>query len=419
MPRGPPLARSSQALEQRSLTTLQPLWRSFRARRGQRGAWPGSRADAGAQDPQQVMLGAQVLLLYNDEANETPCSPADNISGAVCIATQQTVADLSVRNKRPAQAVLTCSAVWAAGEGSQESPGQQRRARWDPMADTEDRLALQRLLQRAAALSGHPSPGKVGCDTPFSGLRCPSVHQTDQMFQTAILECYGKTFGISNLRSGGRRTEVVPALLQLLSTSAGSRLTVQHAAQAQHDGERVRGPCATNPRALPQAQSAPTAAIFDGGYDNAEESSAQAEQARESAQILDEVRYILRILVLCLFCRVQSADFMPQRSTVVLQDKICRCHFTFLPGLFLDIAAHNMMLTLAHENHKINTMMHRSYRSCALQRSGARSSRRRPQCPQAWHRYGSYPDFEGACEVCMSGKNSCPSQCVCYMLHCL
>ena len=48
-----------------------------------------------------------------------------------------------------------------AGEGSQESPGQQRRARWDPMADTEDRLALQRLTQKAAALSGHPSPTKV------------------------------------------------------------------------------------------------------------------------------------------------------------------------------------------------------------------------------------------------------------------
>ena len=57
--------------------------------------------------------------------------------------------------------------MWAAGEGSQESLEQQRRARWDPMADTEDRLALQRLSQRAAALSGHPSPGKVGCDTPF------------------------------------------------------------------------------------------------------------------------------------------------------------------------------------------------------------------------------------------------------------
>ena len=48
-----------------------------------------------------------------------------------------------------------------AGEGSQESPGQQRRARWDPMADTEDRLALQRLTQKAAALSAHPSPTKV------------------------------------------------------------------------------------------------------------------------------------------------------------------------------------------------------------------------------------------------------------------
>lgn len=103
MPWGPPLARSSQALEQRSLTTLQPLWRSFRARREQRGAWPGSRAAAEAQDPQQVMLSAQVLLLYNDEANETPCSPADYISGAVCIATQKAVADSSVRNKRPAQ----------------------------------------------------------------------------------------------------------------------------------------------------------------------------------------------------------------------------------------------------------------------------------------------------------------------------
>lgn len=189
------------------------------------------------------------------------------------------------------------------------------------MADTEDRLALQRLSQRAAALSGHPSPSKVGCDAPFSGLRCPSVHQTDLMFQTAILERCGKTFGISNLRSGGRRTEVVPALLQLSSTSAGSRITVQHAVQVQHDCERVRGPCATSPRALPRPQTAPAAAIFDGGYGNAEESSAQAEQARESAQILNEVRYILRFLVLCLFCRVQSADCMPQRSSVVLQGK--------------------------------------------------------------------------------------------------
>ena len=60
-----------------------------------------------------------------------------------------------------ARCTAAAAAVWAAGEGSQESPGQQRHARWDPMADTEDRLALQRLSQRAAALSGHPSPGKV------------------------------------------------------------------------------------------------------------------------------------------------------------------------------------------------------------------------------------------------------------------
>ena len=144
-------------------------------------------------------------------------------------------------------------------------------------------------------------------------------------FKRPLWKRCGKTFGILNLRSGGRRTEVVPALLQLSSTSAGSRLTVQNAVQAQRDSERVRGPCATSLRALLQAQTAPTAAIFDGGYGNAEESSAQAEQARESAQILNEVRYILRFLVLLLLRRVQSADCMPQRSTVVLQDKICRC----------------------------------------------------------------------------------------------
>lgn len=51
--------------------------------------------------------------------------------------------------------------VCMAGGANQESPGQQRRARWDPMADTEDRLALERLTQRAAALSAHPSPAKV------------------------------------------------------------------------------------------------------------------------------------------------------------------------------------------------------------------------------------------------------------------
>ena len=69
------------------------------------------------------------------------------------------------------------------GEGSQESPGQQRRARWDPLADTEDRLALQRLTQKAAALSSHPSPTKVIPACPCVAPRM--FHGTDQ-----ILMCY-------------------------------------------------------------------------------------------------------------------------------------------------------------------------------------------------------------------------------------
>ena len=39
-----------------------------------------------------------------------------------------------------------------AGGDGQGRPGQQRLARWDPRADREDRLALERLTQRAAAL---------------------------------------------------------------------------------------------------------------------------------------------------------------------------------------------------------------------------------------------------------------------------
>ena len=92
-------------------------------------------------------------------------------------------------------------------------------------------------------------------------------------------------------------------------------MTVQHAVQAQHDSEGDRGPCAMSLRALPQAQNAPTAAIFTGGHGTAEESSAQAQQARESAQILNEVRHTLRCLVLCLLHSVQSADSIPHHRT--------------------------------------------------------------------------------------------------------
>lgn len=109
-------------------------------------------------------------------------------------------------------------------------------------------------------------------------------------------------------------------MLKLSSTLAGLRITVQHAVQAQHDSEGDRDPCATSLRALPQAQNAPTAAIFIGGHGTAEESSAQAQQARESAQILNEVRHILRYMGyacyrLCLVHCVQSADSIPQCST--------------------------------------------------------------------------------------------------------
>ena len=48
-----------------------------------------------------------------------------------------------------------------AGGVGQGGPGQQRLARWDPCADREDCLALERLTQRAVALSGHPSPAAV------------------------------------------------------------------------------------------------------------------------------------------------------------------------------------------------------------------------------------------------------------------
>ena len=65
---------------------------------------------------------------------------------------------------RPVQQQIFPGRSWrtgAAGGDGQEGPGQQRLARWDPGADREDRLALERLTQRAAALSGHPSPTAV------------------------------------------------------------------------------------------------------------------------------------------------------------------------------------------------------------------------------------------------------------------
>lgn len=70
------------------------------------------------------MLGAQLLLLCNcDEANEIPCSPADYISGAICVATRKMIAGLPVENKRPAQTIQRDFLCGQQARAARRAPG--------------------------------------------------------------------------------------------------------------------------------------------------------------------------------------------------------------------------------------------------------------------------------------------------------
>ena len=180
---------------------------------------------------------------------------------------------LNSRLTRAYSRACTCSCVGVSclhvmpGEDSQESPGQQRRARWDPMADTEDRLALQRLIQKAAALSAHPSPTKVplACICAVNATQDPATEQSticSSQRPPGVMEPDTHSLRACHPLQGQRRDEDSQQHTEgAVSFSSQLRLAFS-AAPARSEGLRSKA-----------------------------QDSAQAQQAKENAEVLNEVSH--------------------------------------------------------------------------------------------------------------------------------